>query len=125
MSEPKETTVEQVKERSARFARRLGYVVFMGTGLFIFIPMIVEVASGMKNNEIWDTETGHAVMGGRQEMDCPEQARLLVEESAKLPKYNGHWDARYREWLLRCKDKSPDAYDMLRASRDSLRTRTK
>jgi|GEM_PF-1840000 len=123
MSEPNELSIEQVKERSTRFARRLGYVVFMGTGALIFIPMILAVASGIKNEQIWDPETGRAVIGGRQEMDCSEEARLLVENAATLAKYNNHWDSRYREWLLRCKSESPELYDMLRASRQSLRTR--
>lgn len=124
MSEPKDLSIEQVQERSTRFARRLGYVVFMGTGLLIFVPMILAVASGIKNNQIWDPETGRAVLGGRQQMDCTEEARLLVENAATLAKYNNHWDSRYREWLLRCKTESPELYDMLRASRQSLRTRT-
>lgn len=124
MSEPKELTIEQVKERSTRFARRLGYVLFMGTGLLIFVPMILAVASGIKNDQIWDPETGRAVSGGRQEMDCPEEARQLVENAVSLAKYNNHWDSRYREWLLRCKSENSELYDMLRASRQSLRTRT-
>src|SRR5690554_7654868 len=84
MTEPKELSIEQVKERSTRFARRLGYVVFMGTGLLIFIPMILAVASGIKNEQIWDPETGRAVIGGRQEMDCSEEARRSEEHTSEL-----------------------------------------
>lgn len=123
MSEPKELTAEQVKERSARFVRRLGYVIFMGTGALIFVPMLFAVASGIQNNQIWDPETGRAVMGGRQEMDCPEEARLLIERSATLAKHNSRWDSRYREWLLRCKSDNPQLFDMVSASRQSLRKR--
>lgn len=121
--EPRELSADQIKERSARLVRRLGYLVFMGTGFAVFIPMIIAVASGIKNGEIWDPETGRVVAGGRQEMDCQGEARHMIEKAATLPKYSSHWDARYREWLLRCKTSNPEAYDMLRGSRQSFRDR--
>lgn len=124
MSEPQpsqEPTRQQIKERTATLIRRLGYVVFMGGGLLIFVPMIIGVGVGVSNNEIWDPFTGRPVDSTERTIDCEEEARRLMVRAGGLNRLSGAWSESYSGWLVRCQDNHPELYDMLRVTRKQLR----
>jgi hypothetical protein len=124
MSEPnpsQQPTREQIKERSATIFRRLGYLIFMGGGLFIFIPMIIGVSIGVSNDEIWDPFTGRSVGSTERTIDCGEQARRLMVRAGGLDRLRGTWSEAHSAWIVDCKDQHPDMYDMLTSTRQQLR----
>ncbi|QDG54595.1 hypothetical protein FIV42_28770 [Persicimonas caeni] len=117
MSEP---TREEIKERTAKIVRRLGYVVFMGGGLLIFIPMLIGVGSGISNDRIWDPVTGRPVTRDQRTVDCKEEARRLLVQAGEQESLTGKWDEPYRAWLVRCQEDHPTLYDMLAETRQDL-----
>ncbi len=119
--QPQEPTRRQIKERTARLVRRVGYVVFMGGGLLIFIPMLIGVGSGISRNRIWDPYTGHPVGRKQRTIDCDEEARRLMVQAGRETSLTAKWDEPYRAWLTRCKKREPKLYDLLRATRQQLR----
>jgi hypothetical protein len=124
MSEPQpsqEPTRKQIKERTAKIIRRLGYLVFMGGGLLIFIPMIIGVGKGVSNNEIWDPFTGHAVESTERTVDCDEQARQLMVRAGSLDRLSGTWTEAHSAWIVRCQEEHPELYDMLQTTRQQVR----
>jgi lipopolysaccharide/colanic/teichoic acid biosynthesis glycosyltransferase len=120
---PDEPTPEEVKERTATIVRRIGYVVFMGGGLLLFIPMLIAVASGIKDDRIWDPFSGERVHRSERVVNCQEQARRLLVEAGEVQKLTADWDQPYRVWLTRCREDHPQMYDMLRETRRDLRRR--
>lgn len=125
MVQPDETTFDAVKTRMTRRVRRLGYVVFMGGGLLIFIPMIIAVIQGIQKDEIWDPVSGQSVIRRGNAVNCTADARRLVEQSVGLSRLSSEWDGHYREWLARCKKDDPGLYDLLYQTRTSLQKRKK
>jgi hypothetical protein len=124
MSEPQpsqEPTRQQIKERTATIVRRLGYLIFMGGGLLIFVPMIVGVSMGVSNNEIWDPFTGKPVESKQRTIDCEEQARRLMVEAGKLERLKGSWSEAHSAWIVRCRTDHPDLHTMLSVTRQQLR----
>lgn len=124
MSEPDPTsdpTPEEIKSRTATVVRRLGYLIFMGGGLLIFIPMLVGVASGIKNDRIWDPVTQQPVQATDRQADCQGEARRLMMDAALYDRLRSSWDEPYRAWITRCQKQHPDLYDMLRDTRRELR----
>lgn len=124
MTEPQSTeepTTDQVKERTARLVRRLGYVVFMGGGLLIFIPMLIGVGSGIGNDRIWDPFTGARVGAEQRTIDCAGEARRLLVDAGRQEALSASWDEPYRAWLTRCKKQEPQLFNLLRETRQELR----
>lgn len=121
--DPEQPTPEEVKERTATLVRRLGYVVFMGGGLLLFIPMLIAVGSGIKNDRVWDPFSGERVHRSEREVNCQEQARQLLVEAGQEQRLSAAWDQPYRVWITRCRDDHPQIYDMLRETRRDLRRR--
>ncbi|MFP4600357.1 MAG: hypothetical protein ACLFVJ_19030 [Persicimonas sp.] len=119
--EPSEPSRVEIKERTATIVRRLGYLVFMGGGLLIFIPMLIGVGSGIKNERIWDPFTKAPVTSTERAVDCQEQARRLMIQAGLQDKLTARWDEPYRAWITRCRSDHPDLYDMLRETRQDLR----
>lgn len=120
---PDEPAPEEIKERTATLVRRLGYVVFMGGGLLLFVPMLIAVGSGIKNDRIWDPFTGEQVHRSERAVNCQEQARQLLVEAGAEQQLTANWDQPYRVWITRCRDDYPQMYDMLRETRRDLRRR--
>lgn len=120
MSE-QQPTREEIKERTAKIVRRLGYVVFMGGGLLIFIPMLIGVGSGISNDRVWDPVTGDAVKSDQRELDCKGEARRLMLEAGRQESLSATWDEPYRLWLAKCRDENTELYDMLSKTRQQLR----
>ena len=124
MSEPKPTqepTREEIKERTAKLVRRLGYVIFMGGGLLIFVPMLIGVGSGISNDRVWDPVTGDAVQSDQRELDCPGEARRLMMQAGRQETLTAKWDEPYRLWLAKCQQENPELYDLLSNTRQQLR----
>ncbi len=119
--QPSEPSRAEIKERTATIVRRLGYLVFMGGGLLIFIPMLIGVGSGIKNERIWDPFTKQPVSSSERAVDCQEHARRLMIEAGGEEDLTARWDEPYRAWLNRCRDDHPELYDMLRETRQELR----
>ncbi len=117
MAEP---TREEIKERTAKIVRRLGYVVFMGGGLLIFIPMLIGVGSGISNDRIWDPVSGRPVTSKQRTVDCEEEARRLMMQAGRQESLTSAWDEPYSAWLVRCQDDHPELYDMLSETRQEL-----
>lgn len=124
MSEPQpsqEPTRQQIKERTATIIRRLGYLVFMGGGLLIFIPMLLGVGKGVSENKIWDPFTGRPVDTNERTIDCEEEARRLMVRAGSLDRLSGIWSEAHSAWIVRCKSDHPALYDMLSATRQQVR----
>lgn len=114
-------TRKEVKERTAKIVRRIGYVLFMGGGLIIFIPMLIGVGSGISNDRIWDPFTHKRVTTEAPEMDCTAEARRLLVQAGREEGLSARWDEPYRAWLTRCRQDNPQLYDMLTDARAELR----
>lgn len=125
MAQPEKSQYEAIKERTTRKVRHLGYVVFMGGGLLIFVPMIIAVFSGINNDRIWEPQTGQAVVRQGSQTDCTNEARRMLVDADELSRITSKWDASYREWLLRCRKNNPGLYDLVRQTRQELRARHK
>ncbi|MGM0555646.1 MAG: hypothetical protein ACQEVA_04620 [Myxococcota bacterium] len=124
-NEQSETREERVKRRTETFVRRLGYVVFMGGGLLIFIPMLIGVGSGISEGEVWDPYTNEPVEVTSPATDCKEDARRLLKSSNEMDGLEPAWDEPYRAWITRCKGDYPTLYDLLQTTRQELRKKKK
>ena len=120
-TEPPKTRRERIKERTAKITRRVGYVVFMGGGLLIFIPMLIGVGTGISSGDVWDPYTDEKVAVSSPATDCKEDARRLIKMSSDLDGLEPEWDEPYRAWLTRCKNDYPTLYDVLETTRQELR----
>ena len=117
---PERPTREEIKERTATLARRVGYVLFMGGGLLIFIPMLIGVGSGIKNDRVWDPFTESRVGVESTGIDCEEEARRLLVEAGRHGRLEASWDEPFRAWRTRCRKSYPQLFDMLRQTRLEL-----
>ena len=118
---PEEETIEEARERTETLVRRIGYVVFMGGGLLVFIPMVIAVANGISSGEVWDPYTHERVGAKSAATDCIEDAKRLIEIAPEQPELTTRWDETYRAWVTRCRDDHRDLYDVLRSTRQELR----
>jgi hypothetical protein len=116
---------ERIKKRTEKITRRIGYVVFMGGGLLIFIPMLIGVGTGIQSGDVWDPYTDEKVAVTTPATDCREDARRLVKMSAEMDDLEPEWDEPYRAWLTRCKNDYPTLYDVLETTRQELRNKKK
>lgn len=107
------------KERTKKYVRRLGYVVFFGGGFSMFVAMMIGVVQGINSGEVWDPYTGHR----HEEGECIERTRGLVQSAAELDRLKPKWEGRYREWGVRCKDNHPELYELLKRTRSDLQER--
>lgn len=110
----------KVDERTTTIVRRIGYVLFMGGGLLLFIPMLVGVAVGISEGEVWDPFTEERVDPEAGAADCEEDARHLIAEAGQLDSFESAWDERHSAWVDKCRDDHPELYDLLRDSRRDL-----
>ncbi|MFW5966113.1 MAG: hypothetical protein ACOCV2_01290 [Persicimonas sp.] len=103
---------EEVRDRTATMVRRIGYVVFMGGGLLLFIPMLIGVARGIQENEVWDPFTGDRVESDARATDCEEDARRLLREADDAA--SASWESSYSAWIDKCRDDHGEVYELLR-----------
>jgi hypothetical protein len=111
---------KEVRERTAKLVRRIGYVIFMGGGLLIFIPMLIGVGSGISNDRVWDPFTHKPLSTSEDSIDCSSEARRLLVQAGRETSLSARWDEPYRAWLTRCRDDNPELYDALQDTRDEL-----
>lgn len=111
-----EPEVSPEKRRTKKYARRAGYIVFIGGGFAIFVMSLVGVVRGIRNDRAWNPYTGLR----QQEGACLERARRLVEDSTDRRAPTPEWVGRYRDWQVRCKEGHPELYELLEATRRRL-----
>lgn len=112
---------EQRLQNVTRKARRLGYVVFFGTAVLVFLPIAFGAITGIRDGRIWDPFTGQQVGAGSVEPDCRQDATDLLMEAGRLNALSASWENRRRRWVTRCKGEEPVAFSMLRTARGELR----
>src|SRR5690606_34295045 len=120
------------EERTLKIVRRVGYVVLFGTAFCVFVPLILGVGLGIKQDRIWDPFTGHAVSRADSSISCLDEAQQLIVDKAldgaaagssgQVSGGSAGWDKRFSFWVARCRSEHNDVYDMLRSRRDGLRS---
>ncbi|TXC78036.1 hypothetical protein FRC91_04715 [Bradymonadales bacterium TMQ1] len=112
---------EQRLQSVTRKARRLGYVLFFGTAVLVFLPITIGAFSGLRSGQVWDPFTGEQVGATSVEHDCRQDATGLLMEAGRLTTLSASWENRHRRWVTRCKGEEPVAFSMLRSARSELR----
>ncbi|TXD36432.1 hypothetical protein FRC96_10150 [Lujinxingia vulgaris] len=112
---------EQRLQSVTRKARRLGYIVFFGTAVLVFLPITIGAISGLRDGRVWDPFTGQQVSARAEDPDCRRDATSLLMEAGRLNALSASWENRHRRWVTRCKGEEPVAFSMLRSARGELR----
>lgn len=112
---------ERGKQDAIRKARRLGYVIFFGTAVIVFLPIAIGAISGLQNDRVWDPFTGEQISAQAADLDCREDAAALLMEAGRSEGLTSVWEQRHRRWVTRCKAEEPAAFSMLRSARNELR----
>jgi hypothetical protein len=107
------------RQRHNTLVRRAGYVVFIGGGVAMFLAMLVGVVQGIRTEKVWDPYTGLP----HREGECLERSRNLMLDAGRLERLRPQWENRYRDWVVRCKDRHAEAYELLKETRTVLRKR--
>lgn len=110
-----EPNPEEVRDRTSKVVRRIGYVVFMGGGLLLFIPMLFGVARGIHEDEVWDPFTGERVESDARTTDCEDDARRLLSDADDSG--TEAWESSYSAWIDKCRGDHPEVYELLRDTR--------
>jgi hypothetical protein len=113
----RDAEAKQRRERTVRIARRIGYVLFLGGGLALFVTLVVGVVQGISTNKVWDPYTSEPYYGA----ECLEDARHLIEDASTYERVVPPWENRYHRWVSRCKKRHPSVFQMLKQSRESIR----
>lgn len=111
---------ERFKKEEARF-RHLGYFLFFGLAVVVFIPLGVGVVTGIVRGQAWDPFTGEEAFDERRELDCRREATDLIFIAGGEDRLHNSWEQRYRRWVVRCQDPHLDYYEHLTLARDRLR----
>ncbi|RAL23608.1 hypothetical protein DL240_05460 [Lujinxingia litoralis] len=112
---PAETSPDARKQRVetvARQARRAGYVLFFGTAVVLFVPILIGVIQGLNHDTIRDPFTGQLVDAEAMDRDCREDASALLLDAGRHGRTSA-WDAQLRHWQARCEGAEPVAASML------------
>lgn len=112
---------DPVYQETRRTVLRVGNVLFAILGFAIFIPMLVGVAQGIKERQVWDPYTNDSVYitpGG--ELDCVERGRRLLLQAGRLERLEREWAEPYREWRTRCSASHMEMSEALARTRNEL-----
>lgn len=107
------------RERTKKYVRWSGRLVFLGGGFAMFVLMMVGVVRGIQGERAWDPYTGEP----HHEGQCLDEARQLMLDAGELEGYSPPWDRRYVEWVKSCKESHPSIHEMLRATHSDLQKR--
>jgi len=104
------------KERTKTFVRRVGRVVFIGSGFLLFVTMMIGVVRGIQQDRAWNPYTGKA----HDEGECLRRARELMEDAGELDRLSGPWMNRYREWGTDCGENHAELQELLERTHGEL-----
>ena len=109
----------EARERTERIVRRIGYALFLGGGLAMFVAMMVGVVNGIRQDRAWNPYTGKR----HRQVECLDRTRRLMLDAGERPDLTPKWTGRYRDWISRCRDNHPELYQLLEETRTVLQSR--
>lgn len=117
-------TNDPVYQQTRRLVIRIGTVFFVVLAFAMFLPMIVGVGQGIRQQRVWDPYTGNTVKLEGARIKCVDEAQRLMLEAGRHRSLKRVWAEPYRDWSTNCKDEHKELYELLTKTRLQLRKKT-